>query len=427
MYRLVDFTVSNAQKRLIYLLLVMASAAASVWLFGSKGTIDTRNWEVIFWDIMIRGRAFIPDCLNYICPSNLILTKFPPGHALIFYIFSLIFPVSFFGTLIATKALIALFYIATLGTMVWFGRSVGGVKLGMLRWVALYASMFSLVLSTQGLAYTDILAFPFLVISVLFLMKERLFWSGCLFGMSCLVKWQPIILLPVILTYVFSGPSLRSQITRVALFIGGLFVSVMMLYPFTQDVGAGLLLSLRNVALHTATYALNVSWVIQNLPFVRVAVSTDASPTPSWAWVQLGVFSISYALVCWKVFRHVQKETRQEGLLHSFLLGTLVYYLFSFGVHENHFILGSVIALLLYYFRPTRKNYLILRVVDVINVLNLVVFYGFTGAPFFGEHRQGIDSTVVLAGIISAGGIMYLWYVFFAKNTLFRSTKLRAK
>lgn len=427
MDKLIDFTVLHRQKRLMYIFVVMASVAVSVWFFGSKGTIDTRNWEVIFWDIMIRGRAFIPDCLNYICPSNLILTKFPPGHALIFYMFSLIFPVSFFGTLIATKALIALFYIATLGAIVWFGRSVGEVKLGLLRWTALYAGMFSLVLSTQGLAYTDILAFPFLVISVLYLMKEKLFWSGCLFGMSCLVKWQPIILLPIILTYMFSGSSLKGSITRVAHFSGGLFVSVMLLYPFTQDVGAGLLLSLRNVLLHTATYALNVSWVIQNLPFVRVAVSTDASPTQSWAWVQLGVFSLCYALVCWRVFRHAQKATRQEGLLHSFLLGTFIYYLFSFGVHENHFILGSVIALLLYFFRPTRANYFILRFVDAINILNLVVFYGFTGVPFFGEHRQGVDSTVVLAGIISLGGLVYLWRVFFPKSTLFRFIKLRTK
>ena len=398
--------------------IVLVVIAIHIALFSSRGTVDARNWEVIFQDILIRGNSFIPDCLNYLCPSNMILTKFPLGHALIFYLFSLVFPVQVIGTLISMKLLILLFYIITLIAVSWFSRSVGDAKRTIWQNTVLYLSMFSLVLSTQGLAYTDILAFPFLVLSVLFLVKKRLFWSGYLFGLSCLVKWQPIILLPIMLTYVFSGPNPKGRIMRVAEFISGLVVSVLSLYPFTQDVGAGLLLSLRNVLLHTATYALNISWVIQNLPFVRVVATTDALPTQSWAWVQLTIFSISYALVCWQVFRHAHKKTREEDLLHSCLLGALVYYLFSFGVHENHFILGSIVALLLYLFHPTRKNYLILRVVDSINILNLVVFYGFTGIPFFGEHRQGIDSTVVLAGIISLGSLIYLWKSLFLRKEI---------
>ena len=145
MGRFINVTVPTEKKRLISLLVVIVSVAASVWLFDSKGTVDARNWEVIFQDILTLGPAYIPDCLNYLCPSNIILTKFPLGHALIFYMFSLVFPVKIFGILISMKALILIFYVATLGAVVWFGRQLGSNKRGIVSDVVLYLSMFSLI------------------------------------------------------------------------------------------------------------------------------------------------------------------------------------------------------------------------------------------------------------------------------------------
>jgi len=416
MFSLVNLKLSDTQKSAMGLLVLVVSVASSILLFGSKGTVDARNWEVIFQDILVRGPAFIPDCLNYLCPSNLILTKFPLGHALIFYIFSLVFPVKVLGTLISMKMLIMLFYVATLGSVLWFSRSVGSEKLSVFYRIVLYLSMFSLILNTQGLAYTDVLAFPFLVISIMFILQKRFFWGGCLFGISCLVKWQPVILLPIIFTYGVTTPKGKERTRMLMQFVGGLFGSVLVFLPFTSDVVAGILLSLRNVLLHTTTYALNLQWVLQNLPIASLAVPLYESPSPAWAWVQLGVFAVGYALVCWNVYEHRHSKGREANLLHSFLLAALVYYLFSFGVHENHFILGSIVALLLYMYHPTLRNYIIFRVVDIINILNLFVFYGFTGVSMLGQHQSGIDGSVLLAFAITVVSVAYLWIVLLPKR-----------
>ena len=378
----------------------------NIALFTSRGSIDARNFEAIFRDIALKGADYIPDCLNYLCPSNMILTKFPPGHALIFYAFSFVFPVKFFGDLLALKSLIMLFYVATLGAYIWFTQSVGTLRVGR---IVLYFSLFSLILNTQGLAYTDVLNFPFLIVSILYILQKKYFLSGCLFSISCLMKWQPIILLPVVFVYLVFNPQTSRNFSRAMKFMGGLLTSVMLLYPFTSQIGSGLFLSLRNAITHTATYALNPQWIVQNLPISQVAVPVYGSPTSVWAGIQLVVFTLSYGLVCWNMFRYTHKETRDEYFLHALLLALGTYYLFSFGVHENHFILGSVIALLIYAHRPTKINYGILRVVDLVNSINMFVFYGFTGVSLFAPHKQGIDGTVILAIIISSSALIYLW------------------
>lgn len=377
-------------------------------LFSSKGTVDARNWEVIFVDILARGAKFIPDCLSYLCPSNLILTKFPPGHAFIFYLFSFIFPVRFFGTMISMKALIALFYILTYCAYMYFVKVVGASKKTFIANSVIFLSLVSLILSAQGLAYTDIVTFPFFILSMLAIVRKKYIWSGVLFSLSFLIKWQSVIILPIILAYVISG-DLKRRVSSLIEFCVGMIMSVLMFIPVTHNIFAGMLLSLRNSLLHTTNYALNVQWVIQNIPISGLALHVNESPSIMRIVLQLGVFILGYLLVVKKVLHTGYGKNREEQFFHALLLGLGMYYLFSFGVHENHFILGTIIALLLYVRYPTKVNRVVLLMVDGINTLNMVVFYGFTGSPIFHAHVLGFDASVVIASMISIACLYYAW------------------
>ena len=391
-----------------FALIILIFSIVNILLFTSRGTVDARNWEVIFADIVARGSRFVPDCLSYMCPSNLILTKFPPGHALIFYLFSFIFPVRFFGTMISMKALIAFFYILTYCAYMYFVKVVGANKKPFLAHSALFLSLVSVILSAQGLAYTDIVTFPFFILSLLAIVRKKYIWSGVLFSLSFLIKWQSVIILPIILVYVISG-DLKRRVSSLVEFCVGMFISVLMFIPVTHNIFTDLLLSLRNSLTHTATFALNVQWVIQNIPISGLALHVNETPSATRVALQLGVFVLGYLMVIKKVLQSGVGKNRDEYFFHALLLGLGMYYLFSFGVHENHFILGTIIALLLYARYPTKVNRVVLLMVDGINTLNMVVFYGFTGSPIFHAHVLGFDASVMIACVISIGSLYYAW------------------
>jgi hypothetical protein len=97
----------------------------------------------------------------------------------------------------------------------------------------------------------------------------------------------------------------------------------------------------------------------------------------------------------------------------TMLMGYASYYIFSFGVHENHFILATIMALLLYLYKRTPYTLWLLVGVEVVNFLNMFLFYGILGEPIVPRILFGIDLSMLLAGIISIAG---MWYIVSTKD-----------
>ncbi len=379
----------------------------NIWLFPSAGTVDARNWEAIFRDILSSRYHFIPDCLNYLCPSNLVLEKFPPGHFLLFFLFSFLFPPKILGTLIATKAVILFFYGVTLAALIWFAHALVPKKWSTFSIIVLFASLISLILNTQGLAYTDVLGFPFFIMSIASLMKKRYGVAGFFYAMCCLVKWQPIMLLPVCIVYIYKEKAHR--IINLLRYVCGIAGAIVFFYILNPNIFHAITLSLQSAMGHHGTYALNVTWIIQSMyPSLRYIFHSGDIYPPVPVWQKI-LYIIPYGLVVmsYLIYPHKPAKRGQE-LLMALLIGLVTYYLFSFGVHENHFILATVVAFMLYIVEPTKIHRNILLIVDGVNFINMFLFYGLTGAPLISRIVWGYDISIVVAFIFSL--TFFIWY-----------------
>lgn len=381
---------------------IFALIVVNILMIPSPGTIDTRNWEAVLFDIMNRGNQFVPDCLNYLCPSNYVLTKFPPAHFLLFYLFSFVFPPTVFGTLLATKSIIFVFYLLTMGTVVWFAKSVLHVKISTIGVLAIFLSLFSLILNAQGLAYTDVLTFPFVILSIGYLMKKRHFIAGVFFMVSMLLKWQPIILLPICLVFILKKKRLVTGASRLGMFIVGMILVVAVLHLVNPQLMGSMILSFRNAVAHQSSIALNVPWLVRQV----IMASADGPFNPLLLPFRV-MFIVSYILI---LVRYVRLDDGKNGRHVNFLLTALIalatYFMLSIGAHENHFILGTLIAFLLYLVHPgvqTRRTFII---VDAVNIVNMFLSYGLLGTPVVPRIIVGVDLWILSATGFS---LLFLW------------------
>jgi hypothetical protein len=388
-------------------MLIVFSLTINIWLLPSLGTIDAKDWAPIFDDVATYGHRFIAECLTYHCPSNMNLTKFPPGYFLLFYLFSFVFPVSLVGGAMSAKVFIFVWYLLTGASVVWFARYVArsmSVSVATL----VYLTVISLVLNTQGLAYTDIVSFPFFVLSIGFLYRKNFWFSGMLYALSVLVKWQPIVIAPVYVVYVWlyaQKTSYKKAFVQAAAGAGTVLLGFCLVSPAMVHA---LIHSMVNALGHHTTNALNIPWIIQHLPGGQSLLTPQGWPIGSVLWLQLSMFIAGYGWAIWRMVRaFAQKKSTGEILLQTALVAYTSYFFLSFGVHENHFIFAIIVALLLYVQRPSVHYRYMLIGVDVINTINMFLFYGVVGEPVISRYITGFDLSVFLAWIISGA---VLWY-----------------
>lgn len=401
------------KKTFIIPLLIILFVVINIFLLLSGGTVDARNFEAMFRDMMSLGPGYIPKCMNYLCPSSLILAKFPPGYFLLFYLLSFVFPPRIFGSLITLKLVIFSFYILTIVAAIWFARLVQTKNMSTLGIVAIFLSLVSLILNTQALAYTDVVTFPFVILGAAYFLRKKYLLAGLLFGTGCFLKWQPVILLPVFVLYILANYRLKDGVISLVRFAFGLIIPILLMVPADHTVLQGFWISLVNAMGHYASVALNIPWIMQWTPLGFTTLNAEGSPSQTVIWIQTWMFIIAYALILWRL-------VRTKDLLMSLFVAVTAYYLLAPGVHENHFILGTILALLIYLALPNKKNLIILRAVDGVNFLNMFFFYGLIGTPLVPKVVWGIDLSLVAAILISSAGIVYLFRWYFPKTTRLR-------
>lgn len=367
-------------------------------MIPAKGTGDVDNWTRLINYVRTHpDSSLFPHCLNYRCGIFYPAT-YPPGHFLVVYVLGRIAPVNI-NPHILFKITIFSFYLLGLAVLLAFHPG--------LITPLVYLGLPSLIINSQGLGYTDVFFLPQLIGSLLLLSVNRNFYAGLLFGLACFIKWQPAILLPLILVYLFFSQKAKNRLFKPGIFFTGMIVPQLILIWFKADPVTSLKLFLSG-ALNDPilSSALNIPWLIT--VFLKKALNaTSVIPQayflsfeknhPYYPIMFLG--RISYLLIYWAILRRFAGLLKKEIGFNSFLLtGQLVffsYFMISPGVHENHFYIPLILSLLLFLRNPNRPTLILLLMSELFNFTNLAFFYGLTGIPIINASENPLISIIL--------------------------------
>ena len=267
----------------------------------------------------------------------------------------------------------------------------------------------ALVLNAFGLMYLDILTAPLVIGAIWAGATGRLPWMTGLLAAACLVKWQPLIIVPFALLYVqkvgtASGPTnwrrFAVNALAVPVALGAIAIAV---YGFSEMYAA-----LDRAGHHNnlSNYGANPLWVL-TWWFEWIAVPGKQGLSPDGlvsimaaSRLVLRILSVLSLMLYVVVLRAYGRSTDRSvaGFLRFAIAGYLVYFMFSAGVHENHLFLPSLLAIALAWQAPT------LRVPAVALALcaniNLLTFYGWNGVE---PNRLigHVDVSVIVAAVVS--------------------------
>lgn len=269
-------------------------------------------------------------------------------------------------------------------------------------------SFWGLILSAN-LGYLDIEMVPFMVLAFYFLSQGKYVLSSIFFSLLCLIKFQPLIILPFIFIYFIDvldaeekkfklhiGIKNMVQMAIPAILIGG---GVLLIY------GKALIKALYR-ALFESGYSIspngfNLGWIIQ---YWLKKYHADQFGSLDGGWIGIiwnapssylsfkYIFMVIYAVAA--VIMLLQRRKDYVMLLKCSLVGYTAYFVYNCEVHENHLFVGMILMMLLYVKEPTTNNYYRMIMYNVIFNINLFVFY----VIGFSRVIGGVfDPTLVLA------------------------------
>lgn len=284
---------------------------------------------------------------------------------------------------------------------------------------ALLAAGFNAAITLNGaaLGYLDVFWAPPLIGALWAFRGGRRLLGFALFGVSCLVKWQPVIFAPFLLLHAFEVHRL-DRATLAGAARGPLFRRLLAVAAVT----AALLLLCFGLeparAFNAATShpwfsasALNLPWIEQYA--ARAAFADDFSlfqeqalafPRRRWVRLQKLLFLAAYAVVIWRFLR--SRKGFAETVLFA-VAGLLTHVMVNAGVHENHLFGAVVLGFVLVAHAPTVGNRAIAWLLTAMLNVTLLTFYEPTG-PEAEWRLVGIDLSVPLAALCVLGWVAVL-------------------
>jgi hypothetical protein len=272
-------------------------------------------------------------------------------------------------------------------------------------WRPLLGIVAFLVLALGALlqAYVDVYFALVLLVAFYCLERGRLTVGTTLFAVSCLIKWQPIILAPLVLLYVIPrGP----RPAHFACLVPGALVVLATYLAFGNDGVVAFISGLSNPRL--SGLALNFNWILTGLAerhqsgyedgLVRTLWFGQTPLLESGIYPNLALLSAVLRYVCFAAsvcYFYFSRRTFAE-FLHAAIACFMAYFIFGGGVHENHAFLPALLGLC--WMAMDRTRYLEATLLAVMFNLNLFLFYGANGigAPF-STVVAGWDMTIFLA------------------------------
>lgn len=306
----------------------------------------------------------------------------------------------------ATALEVSRFVVLKLSILIFLFGTAAGFYLFTRNLLLTAALEFSLILNSVGLGYLDIYFAPFLIAGLFLLQRGNFNLGFALFTISCLIKWQPLIIAPFVCIYVFThrkegAPEQDRHLKRqvIPFAIGGA-IALALLLIFGLKVFDALNRSMTRHAFLSG-YALNFAW-LQTWALHLInpdkygalqsgEIDIFMTRDPLIVWPDKILFYLSYAAVLIAFAR--QPKTFERLLVYS-MLGYLAYFSFNIGVHENHLFLICCLAWILVFVDQDQ----LLRAINlsIAANANLFLFFGAFGQrlnPMF----AGIDITLIFA------------------------------
>jgi hypothetical protein len=288
-------------------------------------------------------------------------------------------------------------------------------------WVAA-ALNASLLLSGVGLGYMDVCVAPFLILAFWAFQSRRDVLGAALFLITCLIKWQPLILIPFIGVYLFEISDLQSCLNAVR---RPLFWQLVILVALTIALLSWLFGLAPARALRYAMSegflsgnALNAPWITGY--FYRLlfspSFSLQSELVPSVP--NTSIYLLPFRITFWVMFlvvviRAMRVEKKFQYFLQFSIVGFLTYAMWNSSVHENHLFVPVVLAYMLMLREYTPESRAITVVLTAMFNVNLFVFYGVTGIQLQ-SRVVGIDLSVILAMLYIVAWLVlaaYAWRV----------------
>lgn len=257
-----------------------------------------------------------------------------------------------------------------------------------------------------GLLSIDIWFGFFLVFSLIFLEKGMVAMSVVFFAVSCLVKWQPLIIAPFLVIYVWRICGV-SFATRVRTF------SIRVVAPFLIVwLGAGLVFGFESIIRafisNLSTWvvsgnAANAQWILTWWLRVKSPEKYGGTDAGIVRYLEVGnEYSDYLRLIFWLfwilvlVVSALQKADLQRTILLA-VIGSMAYFVFNVGVHVGHLFLAGLLATFLYSL-DRRHAPVFFSTVVLLNV-GQIIFYGAGGIYNLDRVFLSFDLSVAVAAL----------------------------
>ncbi|MGI8690184.1 MAG: hypothetical protein ACR2M3_16530 [Thermomicrobiales bacterium] len=335
---------------------------------------------------------------------------YPPGTYIILAIMTKIAPHLHMGFFMGYKLSLLIFLLlSSLVLFLWTRNALFAVIM-----------QCALMIDSMVMGYNDVYFIPTLVLALWALRARKPVWFSALFTITCLMKWQPLILVPVLLLYALAtmtagawrGKDVRQLALAVTMPAIGLLAATFAVFgreffsEFHRATSENFL----------SANALNFHWIVtQFLAWWRPQQFTFGTgmhrrfiriPSATTLMAIKLLFGVIYLSI---LMRFTKRSKTFITMLHYAYVGYLAYFLFNTSVHENHLVPAVVLAGLLWAFDQRYAPLFVLTA--IITNLNMLLFYDLNGVARLPVLARGVDVALVLSilnvalfGLLSAYG-----------------------
>ena len=241
------------------------------------------------------------------------------------------------------------------------------------------------------LGYTDIYYTGCLLFAIWFLKQTNkqtniLIIFPIFFTLAFLIKWQPLILTPFIGLYIIKQQTGYGAKKGFLNIIKPILVSLIIIGAITQIYNPQDILHAFQKALnrdYLSANALNLNWLITAYLKITIPEIYGLPKDGIITWIKIsGEIKDNIKLMFWVIYlgaviSYALSSQDFETFLKFSGFGSIAYFTFNFGVHENHMILVVLVYSLLVLINPSHlKDYIY---IIFFNNINLYLFYGFHG------------------------------------------------
>ncbi len=256
------------------------------------------------------------------------------------------------------------------------------------------------------LVYIDIYFVPTLILSLWAIKERNMKLFTIFYSISCLIKWQPIIIAPFILLYILNIQKIAEwkKIDFKGITFNVLSPLIIIVIITFSLFGMPFLRSFASAVTepYLSGNALNFGWIMTYLLHVffsdkfgyLIAGEAHYIMTMSLKLMLIPklLFFVSYVTAFLAFFK---KEKSFENLIHYSLIGFLAYFIFNTGVHENHLFISTILAVILCFLN--REHLMTSVFIVIMSNLNLFIFYGIDGKGLTFSRVVGVDMTLLFS------------------------------